>query len=659
MPGFPGLAIGAGLGQFAQDYRQQQEAQQRNQMLALTLARFAQEQKQRQDQTQAAAGTLEAMSLPGGSGLPGTMPMQPPQMAAVGGAPQMPAAAPDLGGGLRASGALTGGSNREIATNNFAGMRQPGVPAAGGPMSNPGGWQQFPTPEAGIGGISRQLDRYASGATTGKPLTTLRQIVSTWAPPNENPTEQLIARASQVTGFPPDQPLDVTNPAVKAKLVEAMIRGEQGGKLPVDPSVIQRGIGGGGAPGAGQSQASLPPAVQEAQQGAMQIQKTTPIGQFGALDLPSIVARVNKAMPNASPEARLIAVEGLQKMLAPGAKQEWEAYKLQNQHEFQQMMMGIREQASQTLTSDRIRQQADAAKEKGFQFLPTGDPANPFVRANPNTGVIEPANLPAGTTKMGTSSQAASKPETVDFVAKGIADYTLAPLGGWAMRSKFGQDVMAKVKTLNPEYDQTKYGAKARGAVAFTTGRQSDSIRSFSVAIDHLATMEDAANALANNDVRTLNFLQNQVAREFGYSGPIDFNFTKSIVGAEVSKAVIGGVGALKDREELRDAFSAANSPEQLAGVARQAKRLMAGQLGGYRRQAGSAGFSEADFEKALSPRAKQELETLAGGAPSSGVPGAAAAPAPQAPDAPVSEVIQNGMRFNEKTGEYLGPATP
>src|SRR6185312_12362842 len=136
---------------------------------------------------------------------------------------------------------MVGGGNPEIATNNFAGMRVPGV-SGGGPRSNPSGWQQFDTPESGIAAISHQLDRYASGATTGKPLTTIRQIVSTWAPPSENDTPTLIKRASSVVGVGPDDPLDVSDPGVKAKLVEAMIRGEQGGKLPdvASPDVIGR-----------------------------------------------------------------------------------------------------------------------------------------------------------------------------------------------------------------------------------------------------------------------------------------------------------------------------------------------------------------------------------------------------------------------------------
>jgi hypothetical protein len=55
MPGIPLAAIGAGLGQFANYMQQERSNRERQQMLAITLAKYQQEQKDRQDQQQAAA----------------------------------------------------------------------------------------------------------------------------------------------------------------------------------------------------------------------------------------------------------------------------------------------------------------------------------------------------------------------------------------------------------------------------------------------------------------------------------------------------------------------------------------------------------------------------------------------------------------------------
>lgn len=158
----------------------------------------------------------------------------------VGGLPQLPGGNPNLApstGGLNVVRTVQGGPDTwEMRHNNFGGLRLPGVNA--GP--NSGGFQSFQTPEDGVMAIAHQLDRYFSGATTGRPLTTLNDIVSTWAPSSENDTKTLISRASKVLGVAPDAQLDWSDPTVRAKLIEATIRNEQGGLLPVDSGVISK-----------------------------------------------------------------------------------------------------------------------------------------------------------------------------------------------------------------------------------------------------------------------------------------------------------------------------------------------------------------------------------------------------------------------------------
>ena len=261
-----------------------------------------------------------------------------------------------------------------------------------------------------------------------------------------------------------------------------------------------------------------------------------------------------------------------------------------------------------------------AASEAGWQIL--NDPSKKDAQGNPtqyryNTRTGEATTLdmqpysPGGAQKLGTSSQGPPDPKTVEYTAQAIANYRLAPMSGWTLRSPFGQQVMARVMEVNPDYEAPKYAARVRGEVAFTSGRQADAIRAFSVSIDHLATLEGIGKALQTGDVQALNRMQARVKQEFGYEGPVDFNFAKAIVGDEVSKAVIGGVGSQTDRTTLQEGFSTANSPEQLVGVATTAKRLIAGQLAGYRRQY-ERGTGEKDFDDLISTTAKRELSGLA-----------------------------------------------
>jgi hypothetical protein len=141
--------------------------------------------------------------------------------------------------------AAGGGGNRELATFNYGGLRNPNVPVGGGPNTNPQGWQSFKSPEEGVQAIVNQLDRYAAGEGVAKtPKTTLNDIITLWAPPNENDTAALINRASTVMGIKPDEKIDFSDPLQKAKLVEAMIRNEQGGNLPPDAAgVIPKVLG--------------------------------------------------------------------------------------------------------------------------------------------------------------------------------------------------------------------------------------------------------------------------------------------------------------------------------------------------------------------------------------------------------------------------------
>lgn len=552
MPGFlAGLeGLGAGLGQFAQQYRQQQESQR---LMAMTLAALKEKQQEREAAASAWPALLSA-DQQGPTGQPTTAPGSlsplPPGFGNFGGAappmPQAPRPAPSYGASV--GGMARGGGGLPV---NVAAMDH-----------TPSTFPSAATPPA----------------LAGSPQTAEQRAQPGWQDPG-NPDPSRLALPSNA---PAPRP-------------------------------------GPNAPPGGAGDDSLQAQILDAARKAGQI---TDPQVYGRMSLKGLASQIEKANPGADPTVKMMALERAQKLLAPEERMQMQLYMRENQQAFQLALKDMQIEASERGRRESIDAANARAADAGGTVVQEGGKTYRVKGNTMSPVMIAGTNEQAGpVSRVGSASQA-SDPKTVDFVAKGIANYDLAPLGGWAMRSKFGQDVMGKVVQLNPEYDQTKYGAKARGNIAFTSGRQGDSVRSFSVAIDHLAVMEDAANALASGDVQGINRVQNLIQKELGYSGPIDFNFVKSIVGAEVSKAVIGGVGALKDREELRQGFDAANSPEQLAGVASMAKRLMAGQLGGYRRQGVSAGFSEQDFEKALSPRARAELESLRGGAPSAAQPG-------------------------------------
>lgn len=104
-------------------------------------------------------------------------------------------------------------SPSQASNFNFGNLRPPGQST---------GFQKFSSPQEGIAAIDRQLRLYGK-----RGIDTLQEIISTWAPPNENETGKLIQNAAKRTGLDPNQPLNLKDPNVLITLRNAIIRQEQ------------------------------------------------------------------------------------------------------------------------------------------------------------------------------------------------------------------------------------------------------------------------------------------------------------------------------------------------------------------------------------------------------------------------------------------------
>jgi hypothetical protein len=180
--------------------------------------------------------------------------------------------------------------------------------------------------------------------------------------------------------------------------------------------------------------------------------------------------------------------------------------------------------------------------------------------------------------------------------------------------------------------DISQFNAKmkmqANAATAFGTGKQGQTINSINVAVDHLGTMRQAADALRNGNIQLFNKLGNDFAAATGNDAPTNFDAVKQIVADEVVKSIVGSGAAAGDREKAQAILSRANSPEQLGGAISEIQKLMAGQLRGLRLQYKNS-TGQDDFETHLLPETRQQLEKLE---PSGGSSGASAAGAKRPP---------------------------
>jgi len=105
-----------------------------------------------------------------------------------------------------------------VQNNNPGNMR---------PVGSSTGFQQFGSSDQGLAAMRNDLLGKIGGnspAMNGQ-APTLRNIITTWAPPSENNTEAYIASVSKKTGLAPDQQLQ---PGDVDKLIPAMVNQEGG-----------------------------------------------------------------------------------------------------------------------------------------------------------------------------------------------------------------------------------------------------------------------------------------------------------------------------------------------------------------------------------------------------------------------------------------------
>lgn len=219
----------------------------------------------------------------------------------------------------------------------------------------------------------------------------------------------------------------------------------------------------------------------------------------------------------------------------------------------------------------------------------------------------------------------AATPEDIDKVARLIAANKMAPLSNYAMNSAQGKAVMARVLDINPNYDGKDFRVMQRAEGAFAVGPEGKAVKSFNVAIAHLGTLDSLVDALNNGDLKKVNELGNFYNAQTGKPAPIEFDAAKKIVADEITKAIIGGAGALADREETVKNIDRANSPAQLRGVIKTFQELMRGQLEGLKNQYETS-TGNTDFDDRFLTAASRKV-AYAGHSDSPAIPTAQAKP--------------------------------
>jgi hypothetical protein len=108
---------------------------------------------------------------------------------------------------------FNGRARNNLERHNPGGMRAPGQST---------GFRSFPSDEAGVQAIARQLMIYQNRDH----LDTISGIVSKYAPSMENDVKAYVGDISKLTGYGPSQHLNLSDPEVLSKLVSAITKHE-------------------------------------------------------------------------------------------------------------------------------------------------------------------------------------------------------------------------------------------------------------------------------------------------------------------------------------------------------------------------------------------------------------------------------------------------
>lgn len=277
----------------------------------------------------------------------------------------------------------------------------------------------------------------------------------------------------------------------------------------------------------------------------------------------------------------------------------------------------------------------------------TGTPPQPVPAPTPpapqTAAPTAPPTTPGGETPKNDAALQGMSPAAVAMV-KALVEGKELPGRGSGINPSTMQRLKMKAFEYDPSFDETLYPVRVATRRAFASGPQGNAVRSFDVGLSHLTLLDHLGDALKNGDYPAINALNNVFQTQFGHSAPTSFAAAKSIVGDEITKAVIGANGALGDRQSAQATLSMANSPEQLKQVIQTYKNLMTGQLQGLKTQYES-GTKLHDFTSHLQPETVHEL---LGGPP---MTGAASGPGLRTATNP-----QTGEKITEPSPGAWGP---
>lgn len=206
-----------------------------------------------------------------------------------------------------------------------------------------------------------------------------------------------------------------------------------------------------------------------------------------------------------------------------------------------------------------------------------------------------------------------------DPVAVAISEYREKPTPA-QLRGGQSSPIMRKVLALNPDYREQSFTERNKVQQDFSaSGASGKLITSADTALAHLDAISQAGRALKSDDLQVLNRIANAVGAQTGNSAPVVYDAIVETVSPEISKAVIGGVGAAEDRKKMAESFSRKLSDAQREGTIGANANLLGQRI---KKQAHAYEVSmekPLDLEKRLSPESLSVMKRYGAGEKATG----------------------------------------
>lgn len=153
-----------------------------------------------------------------------------------------------------------------------------------------------------------------------------------------------------------------------------------------------------------------------------------------------------------------------------------------------------------------------------------------------------------------------------DAVVKAIVEGRMQMPSGFALRSPYWQDIIAKVAQQDPNFDASRYGARAAARRTFASGPEARNVTALNTVIGHLGTLDEMAAALVNKDLRAFNAVTNRLAQEFGDPRIVNFDVARQAVAEETMRVFRQVNASEQEVMHWKAVLMSAGSPQQLRG---------------------------------------------------------------------------------------------